>query len=158
MTVKQVREELAKVGVVIRREVGIREYRVNIRGGEEATAYYTEDLEDALKTGLHMGAARTAAVQKVIQEAITRATGVENLIPKELSAEFGLVGYPGKVFRVNRAYSYVDERGVFNVVVDVRGYGVCDIDDNVWRQMGRFTLREVLGAATVAPVTATGVN
>lgn len=52
MTLEQVREELGRVGVTIRKRDG--EYRVNFRGGKEATAYYTTDLEDALQTGLAM--------------------------------------------------------------------------------------------------------
>lgn len=29
-------------------------YRVNLRDGNETTAYYTDDLEDAVNTGLEM--------------------------------------------------------------------------------------------------------
>lgn len=44
------------------RAVGVRckylkdtdEYRVNFTGGREATAYYTDDIADALATGLAM--------------------------------------------------------------------------------------------------------
>jgi hypothetical protein len=32
------------------------EYRVNFEGGKEATAYYTNDIEDALATGIDMRA------------------------------------------------------------------------------------------------------
>jgi hypothetical protein len=34
------------------------EYRVNFRGGREATAYYTNDLDDGLQTGLAMARER----------------------------------------------------------------------------------------------------
>ena len=37
------------------------EYRVNYIGGQEPTAYYTDDLEDALATGLAMANQRDAA-------------------------------------------------------------------------------------------------
>ena len=32
------------------------EYRINFVGGDEATAYYTNDAEDAVKTAEHMAA------------------------------------------------------------------------------------------------------
>jgi hypothetical protein len=38
--------------VTLRRQDG--EYRVNFRDGVEATAYYTNDLEDAFATGVAM--------------------------------------------------------------------------------------------------------
>ena len=37
------------------------QYRVNFLGGCESTAFYTRDLDDALKTGLAMAAERKAA-------------------------------------------------------------------------------------------------
>jgi hypothetical protein len=49
----QVRVRLSRLGVTIRRqETG--EYRVNFVGGREATAYYSEDLDDADGTGQAM--------------------------------------------------------------------------------------------------------
>ena len=52
MTLAQVKAELKQVNVTIRKRDG--EYRVNFRGGAEATAYYTNDLDDARQTGLAM--------------------------------------------------------------------------------------------------------
>lgn len=52
LTLVQVKAELNSVNVTIRKRDG--EYRVNLRGGGEATAYYTNDLEDARQTGLAM--------------------------------------------------------------------------------------------------------
>ena len=46
-------------GMTIRRRDG--GYRVNFRGGDEATAYYTPDLEDAFATGVTMARQRSAA-------------------------------------------------------------------------------------------------
>jgi hypothetical protein len=43
-------------GMVLRRIVETREYRVNFRGGAESTAYYTNDLTDAVRTGILMRA------------------------------------------------------------------------------------------------------
>jgi hypothetical protein len=53
LTLTKVRAELRAIGVVITRTEWD-EYRVNFRGGNEATAYYTNDLEDARDTGLDM--------------------------------------------------------------------------------------------------------
>lgn len=51
MTQKQAFELARSVGAVIRKtEYG--EYRVNYRGGDEVTAYYTDDVEDAAATAL----------------------------------------------------------------------------------------------------------
>jgi hypothetical protein len=47
-----VRKELRKYGIAILKVEG--EYRVNFRGGKEATAYYTNDLRDAYDTGIAM--------------------------------------------------------------------------------------------------------
>jgi hypothetical protein len=49
---KSVRKELRKYGIAILKVEG--EYRVNFRGGKEATAYYTNDLRDAYDTGIAM--------------------------------------------------------------------------------------------------------
>lgn len=58
LTLRAVRTALRTVGVAIAWVDGTGEYRVNFMGGREATAYYTEDLEDALLTGLIMAATR----------------------------------------------------------------------------------------------------
>jgi predicted hotdog family 3-hydroxylacyl-ACP dehydratase len=47
-----VRAKLMAYKISIRHNDG--EYRVNIRAGREATAYYTNDLQDALATGIAM--------------------------------------------------------------------------------------------------------
>jgi hypothetical protein len=49
-----VRAQLSAIGLTIRHDDG--EYRVNKKNGREATAYYTNDLEDALNTGRAMAA------------------------------------------------------------------------------------------------------
>jgi hypothetical protein len=46
------RETLRAAGLTLRKVEG--EYRVNFIGGDEDTAYYTDDLTDAVSTGLHM--------------------------------------------------------------------------------------------------------
>lgn len=53
LTMKVVGAALRAIGVTMRKtEYG--EYRVNFRGGTEATACYTDDLRDALDTGIAM--------------------------------------------------------------------------------------------------------
>lgn len=48
MTMKQAAAAVRSLGFVLTKRDG--EYRLNKRGGCEATAYYTEDLEDAVST------------------------------------------------------------------------------------------------------------
>lgn len=50
--VRDVRKALSAIDIVLNR-VGA-DFRVNFRGGREATAYYTSDLSDALQTGIAM--------------------------------------------------------------------------------------------------------
>jgi hypothetical protein len=51
-TIKTAKAELAKFGLVLSHNDG--EYRVNKKGGREATAAYTNDLDDAVGTGIAM--------------------------------------------------------------------------------------------------------
>ncbi len=53
MTFETVRDGLKDHGIAIKRTQD-GEFRVNYRGGIEATAYYTDDLRDAWLTGLTM--------------------------------------------------------------------------------------------------------
>jgi hypothetical protein len=53
LTFASVRHDLDNVGITITRRPE-REFRVNYRNGIEATACYTNDLEDALGTGRQM--------------------------------------------------------------------------------------------------------
>jgi hypothetical protein len=52
LTLEHVRKELRQIGMVITHVDD--EYRVNFKGGDEATAYYTNDLDDAHGTALAM--------------------------------------------------------------------------------------------------------
>lgn len=56
MTIKEAIAKMQANGMVIRMEDG--EYRVNFKHGFEATAYYTNDLEDAVATGVDMAQRR----------------------------------------------------------------------------------------------------
>ncbi len=51
-TLKQAKTLLSVAGVSLRKRDG--EYRVCVRGHDEAKAYYTGDINDALSTGLAM--------------------------------------------------------------------------------------------------------
>jgi hypothetical protein len=53
LTQKTVRAALSRVGISFRK-TDCGEYRVNFRNGREETAYYTDDLSDALNTGIAM--------------------------------------------------------------------------------------------------------
>jgi hypothetical protein len=53
MTIKEAKLEVSKIGMVLSKtEHG--EFRVNFKGGSEATAYYTNDLDDAVGTARAM--------------------------------------------------------------------------------------------------------
>lgn len=56
LTQANVSTTLRNLGIVIRKRDG--EYRVNFKGGSEATAYYTDDIQDALDTGKMMAQLR----------------------------------------------------------------------------------------------------
>ena len=50
ITIAAARKLCTAAGCVLRRTGWGGEYRVNHRGGPEATAYYTDDLQDAVDT------------------------------------------------------------------------------------------------------------
>ncbi len=54
MTLQQAREYLRGFGIWINKRHG--EYRVNVLGGQETEAYYTDNLADAIETGRTMSA------------------------------------------------------------------------------------------------------
>ena len=55
MTWDEVKKEAKALGMEIKWDYnGYEEYRVNFKGGKEATAYYTVDLEDAINTARAM--------------------------------------------------------------------------------------------------------
>lgn len=59
-TVEEVRRAVRALGLTFRRDDG--EHRINFVGGDEATAYYTDDLEDALWTAFRMVENRPTAM------------------------------------------------------------------------------------------------
>jgi hypothetical protein len=54
MTIKEAKARIRPLGLVLRNDIEAGEYRVNYRGGREATAYYTNDLDDAVNTAQAM--------------------------------------------------------------------------------------------------------
>jgi hypothetical protein len=61
MTLAEAKTIAKSNGFTIRHRDG--EYRVNFIGGTEATAYYTDDREDAVDTGMHLGFLASQAVK-----------------------------------------------------------------------------------------------
>jgi L-ribulose-5-phosphate 3-epimerase UlaE len=53
MTLQEAKSIARHLGLTLR-EVRSGDYRVNLREGNEATAYYTDNLEDAVKTAIEM--------------------------------------------------------------------------------------------------------
>jgi hypothetical protein len=53
MTLQKAKSIARRLGLTLR-EVCSGDYRVNFRDGNEATAYYTDDLEDAFNTAVKM--------------------------------------------------------------------------------------------------------
>jgi len=53
------RAQLKALGIQLQYSNDYNEYRVNLKGGREATAYYTNDLDDARDTGLYMAGAKS---------------------------------------------------------------------------------------------------
>lgn len=51
MTFKEAQKWAQSKGLVLTKDADSGEYRVNFKGGKEATAYYTDDLPDAVGTG-----------------------------------------------------------------------------------------------------------
>jgi L-ribulose-5-phosphate 3-epimerase UlaE len=62
MTLQQAKSIARHLGLTLR-QLRSGEYRVNFRDGNETTAYYTDNLEDAVKTAIEM--ARRRVVTKV---------------------------------------------------------------------------------------------
>lgn len=52
LTIKEAKQWLANRGMTLRKRDD--EFRVNFKGGNEASAYYTNDLRDACETGREM--------------------------------------------------------------------------------------------------------
>ena len=67
MTLQEAKSIARHLGLTLRK-VRSGDYRVNFRDGNEMTAYYTDNLEDAVKTAVEM--ARTRDVMQAVDEAV----------------------------------------------------------------------------------------
>jgi hypothetical protein len=59
MTLQEAKSIARHLGLTLRRRSG--DYRVNFRDGNETTAYYTDDLEDAINAAVEMARKRNTA-------------------------------------------------------------------------------------------------
>ena len=75
MTLKDAKAKLAFVNVTLRKRDG--EYRVNFKDGKEATAYYTDCLEDAVVTGLAMADCASTGDNAGVCQACGKASEVK---------------------------------------------------------------------------------
>ena len=67
MTLQEAKSIARHLGLTLRR-VRSGAYRVNFRDGDETTAYYTDSLEDAVKTAVEM--ARTRDVVQAVDKSV----------------------------------------------------------------------------------------
>jgi len=72
LTVGEAQNLLREYGMVLTSNEG--EYRVNYRHGAESTAYYTDDLDDALNTGImaaiFLNAKQEARQQRLLEKQV----------------------------------------------------------------------------------------
>ena len=64
MTLQEAKSIARHLGLTLR-NVRSGDYRVNFRDGNETTAYYTDNLEDAVNTAVEMARKRASVVTKV---------------------------------------------------------------------------------------------
>lgn len=74
MTLKNLTEKCRAMGLTCRKRDG--EYRINYKGGSEETAYYTDDMGDALDTAVCMHRAQQERIAGGIEGAYTAAHSV----------------------------------------------------------------------------------
>jgi hypothetical protein len=67
MTLQEAKSIARHLGLTLR-QLRSGNYRVNFRDGNETTAYYTDNLEDAVKTAVEM--ARTRDVSQAVDQAV----------------------------------------------------------------------------------------
>ena len=67
MTLQEAKSIARHLGLTLR-QVRSGAYRVNFRDGNETTAYYTDNLDDAVKTAVEM--ARTRDVVQAVDETV----------------------------------------------------------------------------------------
>ena len=81
MTLQEAKSIARHLGLTLR-QVRSGDYRVNLRDGNETTAYYTDNLEDAVNTVLEK--ARTRNVLKAVDETLPAPSRLQALVAKEV--------------------------------------------------------------------------
>ena len=81
MTLQEAKSIARHLGLTLRR-VRSGDYRVNFRDGNETTAYYTDNLEEAVNTAVEM--ARTRNVLKAVDETLPAPRRLQALVAKEV--------------------------------------------------------------------------
>jgi hypothetical protein len=71
MTLQEAKSVARHLGLTLRQVRG--DYRVNFRDGNETTAYYTNDLEDAVNTAVEMARKRERELRSTMGSAQSRA-------------------------------------------------------------------------------------
>jgi len=84
LTLETAKEELSPLGISIIKHEG--EYCVNFKGEKEKTAYYTDDLGDAISTGKDMAKRRDKKASN-LSNMLAKYAGIEDL--KKWQAEHG---------------------------------------------------------------------
>jgi hypothetical protein len=72
MTPQEAKSIARHLGLTLR-QVRSGDYRVNFRDGNETTAYYTNDLEDAVNTAVEMARKRERELHRTVGWAQSRA-------------------------------------------------------------------------------------
>jgi hypothetical protein len=80
MTLQEAKAIARHLGLTLRK-VRSGDYRVNFRDGNETTAYYTDNLEDAVNTAVEM--ARTRNVLKAVDETLPAPSRLQAIVAKE---------------------------------------------------------------------------
>jgi hypothetical protein len=130
MTIQQAKQELSKLGIsLVKTEYG--EFRVNFKGGSEATAYYTDDLGDAIETAKSMrekqpqsGRLASSANRFSASQALDRISDHLEAIRKDIPREAS--NLRGLALRLDRVANTLEtEQGVTERVSTIEG----ELDD-----------------------------
>ena len=90
MTLQEAKSIARHLGLTLRK-VRSGDYRVNFRDGNEMTAYYTDNLEDAVNTAVEM--ARTREVMQVLKASRSCNANVPNAKYGKVEAADVLSGF-----------------------------------------------------------------
>jgi hypothetical protein len=96
LTIANVRKELRVLGIVLTRTDC--EFRVNYARGSEATAYYTNDLDDAFGTGKLMAGSARALVFSTLDEVLAFSGKIDDAT----SAISAFLRRPGTTIEIAR--------------------------------------------------------